>query len=308
MGVDVAKDKVDVARFGESTVLTLDNNKVALSKWLSTLPANCHLAVESTGSYHELLAELAYTRGFVVYVLNPKDVRHYAQSVGRRGKTDRMDALLLARYLAREHSDLHPWTPPSPAQRQLSQLLKRRVKLVEAKGAIRSSMAGLPMLANPTANVLREIEQMIDHIDREIQAQVHALPQGKETLKRLCSIPGIGLLNGAALTGLMQRLDFANHDAVVAFVGLDPRPADSGNKRGQRRLTKRGPAELRRLLYNAAMAARKSAYWKPYYERQLAKGLAATQALIVLARKLVRLAYALFKHKTSFDPGHNLAT
>ena len=113
---------------------------------------------------------------------------------------------------------------------------------------------------------------------------------------------GIGLLNAAMLTNLFLRVPFAKSDAVVALAGLDPRANDSGLKRVKRRLSKRGPAELRRLLYNAAMAARKSPVWLPFYERQRAKGLPKTACLVVLARKLLRLAFSLFEHQTDFDP------
>jgi len=85
--------------------------------------------MESTGIYHEPLAELAHRRGFVVYVLNPKDTRHYAKAMGLRGKTDRVDAELIARMIAHEHKKLHPWIPPTAEQRQIDRLLKRRAKV-----------------------------------------------------------------------------------------------------------------------------------------------------------------------------------
>jgi len=80
----------------------------------ATLPEAIHLGVESTGDYHRLLAERAHARGITVYVLNPHDVHHYARALGRRAKTDRVDAALLARYLAQEHAGLHPWQPADP--------------------------------------------------------------------------------------------------------------------------------------------------------------------------------------------------
>ena len=116
------------------------------------------------------------------------------------------------------------------------------------------------------------------------------------------SIPGIGLLTSAALLNVFERVPSARADAVVAYSGLDPRPCDSGQKRGKRRLSKRGPAELRRLLFNAAMSAAKTRTWKPYYLRERAKGLPSTAALVALARRLLRVAFALFKNQQSFNP------
>ncbi|WP_029921539.1 IS110 family transposase, partial [Nevskia soli] len=93
-----------------------------------------------------------------------------------------------------------------------------------------------------------------------------------------------------------------NADAFVAYTGLDPRPMDSGQKSGRRRLSKRGPAELRRLLYNAAMSAAKTKTWRPFYQRQRAKGLSTTAALVILARKIARIAWSIHRHHTSFNP------
>lgn len=302
IGVDVAKSEVVTAVHSTSVVMTLANEKAALTRWLTTLPATAHLGVESTGGYHGLLCRLAHARGLTVYVLNPKDVHHYAKALGTRAKTDRVDAQLIARYLYQEHEALHPWTPPTPAQERLGKLLQRRAKLVVAKGMLHSSLAGLPGLASERAATLRAIERLVKAIDRELKQAVAQLPEGPQRLAQLRSIPGIGLLSGTALTTLFMRLGFTRIEAAVAYTGFDPRPCDSGQRRGRRRLSKRGPSELRRLLYNAAMAASRTAVWKPFYERQRAKGLSTTAALVVLARKLVRVAYALYQRGTAFNP------
>ena len=101
IGVDVAKDTVVVARHGHDQTRSLANAAAALRAWIKSLPAHAHIGVESTGGYHELLARLAHGAGLTVYVLNPKDVSHYGHALGRRAKTDRVDALLLARYAQR---------------------------------------------------------------------------------------------------------------------------------------------------------------------------------------------------------------
>ena len=129
-----------------------------------------------------------------------------------------------------------------------------------------------------------------------------AVPDGAQALQHITSVPGLGLLSAAALLALFTRLRSAGADTVVAFTGLDPRPMDSGNRRGRRCLSKRGPAELRRLLFNAAMSAARTSSWRALYERERAKGLPSTAALIVLARKLVRVAFSLFKNRSDFDP------
>ena len=89
--------------------------------------------MEATGSYHELFAEAAHQLGFLVFVLNPKDTRHYAKAVGLRGKTDRVDAELIARMIAHEYTKLHAWIPPTSKQREIDRLIKRRATLISLR-------------------------------------------------------------------------------------------------------------------------------------------------------------------------------
>src|SRR4029079_18785822 len=85
----------------------LASQRAVLLAWLKTLPAGSRIGMESTGGYHELLAHLAHRRALSVYVLTAKDVRHDGQATGQRAKTDRVDAALVARYVAKEHEHLH---------------------------------------------------------------------------------------------------------------------------------------------------------------------------------------------------------
>lgn len=302
IGVDVAKAEVVVCCHGSAATTPLPNTPQALRAWLKTLRPGSRIGLESTGSYHETLARLAHRAGMVVYLLNPKDVRYYARSVGERAKTDRVDARILARYIAREHEALHPWQPPSAQHRQLETLLKRRAVLVRSLGAIRQSTAQLNVLKAQVRASVTSLSALIQAIDRQIEQTLAKQAASQAQARQLRSIPGIGLLTSAALLNVFERVPSARADAVVAYSGLDPRPCDSGQKRGKRRLSKRGPAELRRLLFNAAMSAAKTRTWKPYYLRERAKGLPSTAALVALARRLLRVAFALFKNQQSFNP------
>lgn len=302
IGVDVASKELVINLYGQDKTLALPNTRASISKWLATLPDNVVIAAEATGSYHELLLTLAHARGLGCYLLNPKDVRHYAHGVGQRSKTDHVDAQLIARYLAKEHEHLHLWEPSSAASRLLARLLGRRAKLVAYKSAMKKSLGDLPELRTELKAVLEKIDRLIRHIEARIPAALAELPEGKAQSERLRQIPGVGPLTAAMLTNVFSRVPFTRVDAVVAFAGMDPRANDSGAKRGRRRLSKRGPSELRRLLYNAAMAASKSALWKPFYERERQKGLPTTAALNVLARRLLRLAFTLFRTQSDFDP------
>lgn len=301
-GVDVASAHLDAAAYTQPGVRRIKNEPAAIDRWLKLLPAGSAIALESTGTWHQTLAHAAHARGLTVYLLNPRDVRHYARGTGMRGKTDRLDAQVLARFIAHEHRQLRPWGPQPAEQQALDELLRRRAVLVKHQQGIRQSVSDSALMRSTTQALLQEFTRTLGLIDREIEQAAKRIAAGTEDFKRITSVPGIGLLSGAALLGLFRRLATRGADAVIAFLGLDPRPFDSGQRTGVRRLSKRGPSEWRRLLFNAAMSACRTAAWRAVYERECAKGLPRVAALNVLARKLVRVAFSLFKSGASFNP------
>ena len=230
IGVDVSKDVVLVCVHASSVHRTLANQRSALAAWLKGLPAGSAIGVEATGSYHELLADLAHRQGLCVYVLNPNDVRHYAKGVGRRGKTDRVDATLIARYIAHEHAKLHPYRPPSPEQRQLQRLLTRRAKLSRSRASVQQSLQGVTGLRGALRQLLERFDALIALIDARIGALVNACPQRHAAGQRLRTIPGVGPVVGPALLCVLERFAFAHADSFTAYTGLDPRPDDSGQR------------------------------------------------------------------------------
>jgi transposase len=300
IGVDVASKHLDACVHGCPGVQRLANTDAAIARWLRTLGAGSIMALESTGRYHERLAVAAHAAGLVVYLLNPRDVRHYARAMGQRGKTDRLDAQVLARYAAHERGQLRAWAPASAKLRCLEELLRRRAAIVKHQAAIKQSLADSTLQAQAEP-LMAQFAALLDALDDQIAQAAADLNLDSEDFERITSVPGLGLLSGSVLLGLFQRLAERGADAVIAFMGFDPRPMDSGQKVGRRRLSKRGPAEWRRLLFNAAMSASRTKVWQPHYERERAKGLSRTAALVVLARKLVRVAFALFKSHQYFN-------
>lgn len=303
IGVDVAKDNVVIACSQASfAVRTVPNRLAALKAFLQTLPAQSCIAMEATGGYHLRLADLAHQLGLRVYVLNPKDLYHYAKGVGMRAKTDQVDAALIARFLAHEVARLWPYQPATAQQRMMDQLLGRRAKIVALRTALQLTCSQASSIRAETAKLLKGFAELIRKIDQQIAQCNAATPEHAEQVKRLQSIPGVGVLTASWLANLMGRVKFKNSDALVAFAGMDPRPCDSGQKRGKRRLSKRGPAEGRRLLFNAAMAAVRSPVWKDLYASYRERGWATTAAILIIARKILRIALAMHTAQTAFDP------
>jgi len=300
IGVDVAKAELMISVDGDAP-FTLENSPATIRRWLKGLQGPLRLALESTGVFHLELACQAHRLGHEVYVIDAYRLNRYRESVGGRAKTDACDARLLVRYLRHEHAELRPWTPPSRDYQALQRLIHRRATVVRARTAIAQSLREVPGLNATLHATLRQLDRTIAAIERRIRQTL--LRAGWQDHARRCrQLEGIGPTTAAALVMAFARGRFANSDAFIAFLGLDVRIRDSGQKRGQRRLTKQGDPELRRLLYLAAMQAKAQPAWRAFFERHLARGLTKVQALNVLARKLARVAFALMKNETDYVP------
>lgn len=301
LGVDVAKATLEIALDAQEGVTRLVNERKAIRQWLEALPGPAALAVEATNVYHLELIEQAHRLGHTVYVVDGLRLHRYRQSVGVRAKTDAGDARLLLRYLRNERQDLRAWTPPPQGYREVQGLLRQRAALIQAKTSLGQSLRGTRELKATMAKLLRLMAQIERKLTDLLRRHLQQLGWYADA-RRCQGIEGIGPVTSFALTWIFRRGEFARSDAFIAFLGMDVRARDSGTFRGKRKLTKHGDPELRRLLYLAAMAASRSAAWKPFYERARQRGMASTQALVALARKLARIAFALLKNGTAYQP------
>jgi transposase len=298
-GVDVAKETLVIAIEGipaPAGVKTIQNNARQIRAWLRTLPVGCAVAVEATGGYQDELVKFSHAQGLTVYVLNPLDVHHYAKACAVRGKTDRVDAQVIARYVHKEHARLRPWQPPSQRALRVKALLRERQLIGTALDALGQGLKVHGQAA------IRALQQARKQIDTELLAIMRSDPGLRAGHERLQTISGVGPLIGALLADLFAERRFANGDAAVAFSGLDPRPRDSGKCSGRRRLSKRGSPLLRRFLYLAAMAARRTKAFAPVYDKLRLRGLQSTEALVILARKILRIAFSIWNSGQNFKP------
>jgi transposase len=191
--------------------------------------------------------------------------------------------------------------PPEATQR-VQQLLRRRATLVRAAVTVRQSLSDLP-------GFKREVRTLLARFDRlaqQIQAQILEKLKASDWIddhRRCQGIEGVGPLSAAALCATFHRGAFTSADAFIAYLGLDVCVRQSGTQNARGTLSKKGDPEVRRLLHNAAMAASRSATWKPFYQACIARGFSCTQALVALARKIARVAFSLMKTSTQYQPG-----
>ena len=301
VGVDVAKVELVIYEPDQDLLTSITNDKPAIKRWLKTLPRPTAIAVEATNVYHIDLIELAYEAGLDVYIIDGYQLSNYRKSVGVRSKTDASDARLLARYLKNEGEDLRPWTPPPAVYGKLQSLLRRRASLVQAKTSLTQSWANDASLKAVFATFLKSVERLDLLVQKKLRDVLREAGLLEE-VARCQAIEGIGFLTATALVMAYNRGDFNSSDSFIAFLGMDLRVSDSGQKNGRRSLTKRGCSEVRRLLHNAAMSASRSVAWKEFYNKHLGGGKATTQVLVMLSRKLARIAFSLMKNQSEYQP------
>jgi len=301
IGVDVDSRTLVPAAYGRGSGDRFRNAAPGIRKWLATLPPRCRIGMEATGNYFRLLASLAQQAGHTVFVINPRLIHQYAKATNSRGKTDAMDAEVIARYVKKEGDELREYVPRTEAQEQLHQLLRKRQTLIRVRMQLEQSFevkkrkgSELEELLNCFAAKLASLEEQIRKL--VVEGEQAALYQ------RLQTIPGIGATVAAHLTYHLTRWPLANSNAWIACSGLDPRPNESGSRTGRRRLSKRGDPSLRQILYMAAMGLTRCKRGRPLYDELIKRGHPSTGAFNILARKLARIAWGVFKSGRDFDP------
>ena len=300
-GVDTSKDELVIQAAPNTKSFAIPNTPKAIKAWLKTLPKGSALAIEATSTYHMEMAEQAHAAGFAVYVIDGLRLSKYRESVALRAKTDAHDAALLARFLSNERGSLKAWTPPPAGHREIQVLLRRRAKLVAVRGMLRMSLSGDKLFASE----LKRVEEVLERIELSLEKQLRAVIKKaglSDQMRRVQRLPGVGFLTAAGLVMSFMRGEFKNSDAFVAYLGMDVTVSQSGKWAGRGKLSKRGDSEVRRLLYNASMSGSRTATWKQYYAHHQARGKKTTQALVILARRLARLAFGLMRHQADWKP------
>lgn len=297
LGIDVAKDQLVIYCWDTGEYTTLSNDPDAIRAWLQGLDGPARLAVEPTSNYHFGVIDQAHALGHAVYLVNPRQLVHYRESVNLRHKSDPDDAWLLARFLDKEGPELRRFVPHSRQAQALWTLLKRRALVVRSRKQLQQSLRELQLTHQ---GLMTQFKQLIARIDQRISALISKLGW-QDDYRRCLSVPGLGPVNAAALVCAFHRGSFARSDAFIAYLGLDIRRRESGRFKGKRKLSKRGEPELRRLLYCAAKPARSCQRFDDYHRAHIDKGHSKIAANVILARKLARIAFALMTRKQNFN-------
>ena len=320
IGIDVSKAKLDCLWLRDSVSLKLKSRVFsntpsgyqALLVWMKKhtgeTTGELHCVVEATGIYHEGLAYALHEAGVWVSVVNPAQMRDYAKSLGTRTKTDKKDALVIARFGATQQP--RQWQPEPPEVRLLKALIAR-LEAVKRDTQRELNRLEKAQTTRVSAEVLTSIETVHQQLDAErvrletlIDEHIDQHSELKQDRTLLESIPGVGPVISQHMVALLHSRHFDAASQCAAFLGLVPVQHESGSSvRGRSHLSKAGNAQLRAKLYMAAITAtRHNPDIKVQYERLLKHGKSPKSALCAAMRKLVQICFGVLKHQTPYLP------
>ncbi|SPD44020.1 IS110 family transposase [Cupriavidus taiwanensis] len=304
VGIDVAKAHVDVCVLGANRdTQQFANDAEGHSALAATLqPLGIGLVVmEATGGYEAALVCALQAAGQPVAVINPRQARDFAKSMGRLAKTDAIDARMLAELASVlvQREDLARFLRPlADAQQQwLAALVTRRRQLLTMLNAERQRLQITPAGLHPSIEaIVAAIKAQLD--DVEAQMVGHMREHFGELDRLLQSASGIGPVASATLIAELPELGRLSRREIAALVGVSPMANDSGSSRGRRRILG-GRFEIRRVLYMATLTAtRHNPAIKAFYQRLTAAGKLPKVALVACMRKLLTVLNAMVRTST----------
>ncbi len=273
-----------------------------------------HLVMEPTGGYEAGLAHYGIEQGFQVSLVNPARVRDWAKSEGRRAKTDRQDARMLADY--GQEKKPQAWQPQSREVGELDSLLRRRGDLEgmlrqekNRKEALEKRPGVARAVPESVGRLIKTLEEELSEIDRTIRELQSQHTRLKSWAELLDSVPGVGDKTVLPLLVLMDRWQTLTRGegeakGLVAYVGLDPKPFSSGTSVYRpAAISRMGDRELRRQLVMAALGGtRGNNPLRAFYQGLVDRGKPKMLALVAAARKMLVWAWAVFRRQSPFCP------
>ena len=299
VGIDVSKATFVVAVVPTGERWATDTTPAAIDALVSRLQrlTPTIIVVEATGGYERALVAACVAGQLPVAIVNPRQVRAFAQALGHTAKTDTIDAAVLADFGARVQPAPRPIA--DAATQALAALVLRRRQLIEMLGMERQRLEQAPPTGRITRDLrqhIRWLERRVSDVDDEIGTAIQASPVWRVQEDLLRSVPGIGPVTARTLLAELPELGTLDRRAIAALVGVAPFNCDSGQHRGQRHIWG-GRASVRATLYMAAVsAARHNATLAPFYRRLRDAGKPAKVALVATMRKLLTIVNAMLKH------------
>ena len=304
VGIDVSKDRLDVAVRPTGEVFTTNHTPEAITALAERLTKLApHLIVlEATGGLEQPVTIALAEQGLPVVVVNARQVRDYAKALGRLAKTDRIDAIVLADFADKVRPQVR--TLPTTQARALEALVSRRRQVV---GMITSERNRLYACHDQVVQAdikahIKYLQERRDELDQQLMLAVQADPIWLAKSQLLKSVPGIGPITSVTMLAELPELGYLSHKRIAALVGVAPINRDSGSMRGYRGAWG-GRASIRASLFMATVAAtRFNPAIKSFYERLLTHGKPKKVAIVACMRKLLVILNAIAHTKKAWSP------
>jgi transposase len=303
IGIDVAKAKFDVALAPDKHVFQFSNDTEGYNELCEKLPqpSSCLIVMEATGGYEKPLVIHLIDKGYIVSVVNPRQIRDFAKAMNILAKTDTIDARVIAKFgeLVRPRAI----AITNKNQDELDQLVTRRRQLIATRTAEKNRQAQVQskVVFKSIQRSLDALNKDIQRMDKEIAKLVESDEDWKSRLDILKSAPGVGDVVASTLVAELPELGTLNRNQISALVGVVPFNRDSGTLKGKRSIFGGRPA-VRSALYMAALTAQK---WNPaikrFADRLKAKSKPPKVVLVACMRKLLITLNTMMKTKTKWQ-------
>ena len=301
VGIDVSKDRLDVAVLGEEGVWQVNNTPDGIVRLVGEMQGLVPelIVVEATGGYQRAVVEALCEAGLAVAVVNPARVRQFARACGLLAKTDKLDAQVLAVFGQRVQP--RQYEGRSEAGKQLSALLVRRRQLEEMLKAEQNRLRTISSsLQGSVERIIACLKDEKKLLDTQIQQFLAEQEAWQEPTEILSSAPGVGMVTTATLLAELPELGKMDRKKIAALVGVAPMNFDSGKKRGYRK-TKGGRADVRSVLYMSTLVAtRYNPLIRAQYQQLLKRGKLKKVALTACMRKFLTILNAMMRDQQPF--------
>ena len=303
VGIDVAKDTLDVAVRPTTETWTVGNDEAGITALVTQLQTVTPTLVvlEATGGFQGAVTAALAAAGLPVVVVNPRQVHAFARAVGILAKTDRIDARVIAHFAEAVRPIPRPL--PDAETQELRALLGRRRQLIEMLTAEGHRLASAPpSVRDAIQQHLTWLEDQRTVLEDTMTQRIQASAGWQAKDEVLRSIPGVGPILARTMVGQVPELGTLDAKPLAALVGVAPFNRDSGTLRG-RRTVYGGRAEVRAVLYMGALVATKhNPVIKAFYKRLCAAGKAKKVALTACMHKLLTIMNAMVRDMIPWQP------
>jgi len=301
VGIDVAKERLDVAVLGERQGKQVSNTKDGIAQLLEQMQALQPelIVVEASGGYQRAVVDVLFHAGLAVAVVNPARVRQFARASGLLAKTDKLDAQVLAEFGRKMQPKRYEGK--SEAEKQLSALLVRRKQLEEMLKAEQNRLRTIsPSLRGSVERIIALLKEEKKRLEEQIQEFLKEQKAWQEQAQILSSAPGVGMVTTATLLADLPELGKMDRKKIAALVGVAPMNYDSGKRRGYRK-TKGGRTDVRSVLYMSTLVAtRYNPVIQSQYQQMLKRGKEKKVALTACMRKFLTILNAMQRDQQPF--------